>query len=351
MLWGATLRSPHPRARIRGDRHRARRWPCRACTPCSPTRTCRGARRTGSSTTTSPCWRSREVRYQGEPVAIVAADHPGDRAPRGRPDRGRLRGARAAGRPRVRARRPTRRRCIPAGNLLRHVHIAHGDGAGRGRRRGHAASTRSGCRTRRSSGPESGLAMPAEDGGIDLFIATQWLHVDRDQVAACLDLPRGEGALHAGRRRRRVRRARGRLDAGPRLHARAAHRPAGEDGLRARGVVLRARPPASGADALRARRDPRRAAGVHPRADPARRRRLRLLLDARCARTPRRSRSARTRCRARGSTPTSSTPTTRRAGRCAGSAPSRPASRTRRRWTSSRRRWGWTRSSCGCATR
>ena len=38
-------------------------------------------------------------------------------------------------------------------------------------------------------GPESGLAVPAEDGGIDLCIATQWLHVDRDQVAACLDLP------------------------------------------------------------------------------------------------------------------------------------------------------------------
>ena len=35
-------------------------------------------------------------------------------------------------------------------------------------------------------GPESGLAVPAEDGGIDLFIATQWLHVDRDQVAAAL---------------------------------------------------------------------------------------------------------------------------------------------------------------------
>ena len=38
-------------------------------------------------------------------------------------------------------------------------------------------------------GPESGLAVPAEDGGVDLWIATQWLHVDRDQVAACLDLP------------------------------------------------------------------------------------------------------------------------------------------------------------------
>jgi xanthine dehydrogenase D subunit len=38
-------------------------------------------------------------------------------------------------------------------------------------------------------GPESGLAVPAEDGGVDLFVATQWLHVDRGQVAASLGLP------------------------------------------------------------------------------------------------------------------------------------------------------------------
>ena len=38
-------------------------------------------------------------------------------------------------------------------------------------------------------GPESGLAVPAADGGVDLFVATQWLHVDRDQIAACLGLP------------------------------------------------------------------------------------------------------------------------------------------------------------------
>jgi CO/xanthine dehydrogenase Mo-binding subunit len=38
-------------------------------------------------------------------------------------------------------------------------------------------------------GPESGLAVPAEDGGVDLFVATQWLHVDRGQIAASLALP------------------------------------------------------------------------------------------------------------------------------------------------------------------
>jgi xanthine dehydrogenase D subunit len=38
-------------------------------------------------------------------------------------------------------------------------------------------------------GPESGLAIPAEDGGVDLYVATQWLHVDRSQIAASLGLP------------------------------------------------------------------------------------------------------------------------------------------------------------------
>ena len=38
-------------------------------------------------------------------------------------------------------------------------------------------------------GPESGLAVPDGEGGVDLYIATQWLHVDRDQVAASLGLP------------------------------------------------------------------------------------------------------------------------------------------------------------------
>ena len=160
-----------------------------------------------------------------------------------------------------------------------------------------------------------------------------------------------EGAARARRRRRRVRRPRGPLDAGPRLPARAPHRPSGEDDVRARGVVLRPHPPPPRADALRAPRHARRQARRRARADPARRRRLRVELDrgvlerrlvrVRALRRPERA----------ASTPTSSTPTTRRAARCAASAPCRPASRTRRRWTSSPPRWRWTRSSCGGATR
>ncbi|MFI8947204.1 xanthine dehydrogenase family protein molybdopterin-binding subunit [Streptomyces sp. NPDC053750] len=38
-------------------------------------------------------------------------------------------------------------------------------------------------------GPESGLAVPSEDGGVDLYIATQWLHSDLRQIAPVLGLP------------------------------------------------------------------------------------------------------------------------------------------------------------------
>ena len=76
----------------------------------------------------------------------------------------------------------------PSGNLLRHVPIRHGDPDASG----DVVVTGEyevGMQDQAFLGPESGLAVPAEDGGVDLFIATQWLHVDRDQLAASLDLP------------------------------------------------------------------------------------------------------------------------------------------------------------------
>ena len=35
-------------------------------------------------------------------------------------------------------------------------------------------------------GPESGLAVPDGQGGVDLYISTQWLHIDQEQVAESL---------------------------------------------------------------------------------------------------------------------------------------------------------------------
>ena len=128
-----------------------------------------------------------QVRYQGEPVALVAADHPEIGPPGGGQDRRRyevlppVTDARAAltpGAPPLHA----------GGNLVRHVRIRKGrptpaaDVVVRG-------EYQVGMQDQAFLGPESGLAVPAEDGGVDLFVATQWLHVDRDQIAASLGLP------------------------------------------------------------------------------------------------------------------------------------------------------------------
>ena len=200
-------------------------------------------------------------------------------------------------------------------------------------------------------GPESGLAVPAEDGGVDLFVATQWLHVDREQIAPSLGLPpdkvrltlSGVGGAFGARE-----------DLSMQIHAvpaRPAHRPAREDRLRPRGVVLRPRAPASGDAAVRARRHPRRAARLRQGRDhPGRRRVLLLHPGGRRQRRVARRRAVRGGRTSR-STPTASTPTTRRAARCAASARCRRASPTSRRWTGSPRRAGSTRSRSACATR
>ena len=45
-------------------------------------------------------------------------------------------------------------------------------------------------------GPESGLAIPDGEGGIDIYVATQWLHVDRAQIAPCLGLAAERVRVH-----------------------------------------------------------------------------------------------------------------------------------------------------------
>jgi CO/xanthine dehydrogenase Mo-binding subunit len=186
MLWGATLRSPHPRARIVSiDIAAALAVPgVRAVLTHSDVP---GSKTYGLEHRDQPVLAFDEVRYQGEPVAIVAADHPetarraADRIEVGYEELEPLTDPEYA-------LSPESPPLHPGGNLLRHVHIAHGAEPGEA----DVVVTGEyevGMQDQAFLGPESGLAVPAEDGGVDLWIATQWLHVDRDQVAACLDLP------------------------------------------------------------------------------------------------------------------------------------------------------------------
>ena len=186
MLWGATLRSPHPRARLTGlDITGALALP--GVTAVLTHDDVPGSKTYGLEHKDQPVLACGQVRYQGEPVALVAADHP---------ETARRAVARIAAcyevLPPVTDARAALAPGAPAlhegGNLVRHVRI----------RKGHPDTPADvvvrgeyqvGMQDQAFLGPESGLAVPAEDGGVDLFVATQWLHVDRSQIAASLGLP------------------------------------------------------------------------------------------------------------------------------------------------------------------
>jgi len=187
MLWGVTLRSPHAAACIRSiDISAALTAPgvhavlTAADVPGRPT--------FGLEIADQPVLASDEVRYEGEAVALVAAD--------------RLDRARAALRL-IRvdyellepltdmevALDPRARPLHDFGNVLRHVHIERGDIESAEAEVWVQGYYETGMQDQAPLGPEGGLAVPAADGGVDLYVATQWLHVDRQQIAPCLGLP------------------------------------------------------------------------------------------------------------------------------------------------------------------
>ncbi|MFI6876438.1 xanthine dehydrogenase family protein molybdopterin-binding subunit [Streptomyces sp. NPDC050400] len=142
-----------------------------------------------------------KVRHHGEPVALVAADHPET-------------ARRAAAKIKVEYRElpvitdeasatapdailvhegrdDHHSGHVPHPNVVHRQPIVRGDAA--------AAAERAdvivtgdytfGMQDQAFLGPESGLAVPAEDGGVDLYVATQWLHSDLKQIAPVLGLP------------------------------------------------------------------------------------------------------------------------------------------------------------------
>ncbi|WAL64232.1 xanthine dehydrogenase subunit D [Amycolatopsis cynarae] len=186
MLWGATLRSPHPSARITGiDLGEALALP--GVHAVLTHRDVPGLNRYGLEHPDQPVLAEDVVRYQGEPVALVAADHPET----ARRALARIRVGYEVAEPVTDPERAVAGEgpeLHPGGNVVRYVPIRCGDPGA------HAevvvtGSYEVGMQDQAFLGPESGLAIPAEDGGVDLFVATQWLHVDRRQIVAALGLP------------------------------------------------------------------------------------------------------------------------------------------------------------------
>jgi CO/xanthine dehydrogenase Mo-binding subunit len=204
MLWGHTVRSPHAHARILEiDVSQALGMPgghavlTHADVP--------GAKTYGLEFQDQPVLAIDRVRYFGEPVAVVAAEEPEQ-------------ARRAAAAVRVEFEilepvtdperateleplhpdRPTMGhgyREDPRPNVVRSLVIRRGDPDVEAEVAVEGVYD-VGQQDQAFLGPESGIAIPDGEGGIDIHVATQWLHVDRDQVAPCLRLDAEQVRIH-----------------------------------------------------------------------------------------------------------------------------------------------------------
>jgi len=195
MAWGATLRSPHPSARIRSiDISGALLIPgvhaviTAKDVPGKPTY--------GLISQDQPVFARDVVRYMGEPVAAVAADHPetARRAldaivvdyevmkPLTDPEEG------------ISGSHPP---IHPDGNVFRHQRIIRGDQTIVGEVVVED-TYEIGMQDQAFLGLEAALARPLSGRGVELIVATQWLHEDRKQIADCLGLAEDDVFLTLG---------------------------------------------------------------------------------------------------------------------------------------------------------
>ena len=204
MLWGHTVRSPHAHARVLAiDVSVARAMP--GVHAVLTHEDVPGQKTYGLEFADQPVLAIDRVRYFGEAVAIVAADEP-EQARRAaaavqveyEPLEPVTDPERATELEPLHPDRPTMGhgyRDDPRPNVVRSLVIRRGDP--------DAAADVSvegvydvGQQDQAFLGPESGIAIPDGEGGVDIHVATQWLHVDRDQVAPCLALDTEQVRIH-----------------------------------------------------------------------------------------------------------------------------------------------------------
>ena len=198
MLWGATLRSPHPYAKIISiDDSAALAIDGVECVVTA--QDVPGNPYYGLIMSDQPVFAAigDTVRYCGEPIAAVAADHPET-----------CKRALAAIKVVYEILTPVTnpQDCVsgiapqihPQGNVYRHQRIITGDQSIVGDVIVEG-TYEIGMQDQAFLGLESALAIPDSGGeGLELYVATQWLHEDRKQIAACLNIPEGKIRLVLG---------------------------------------------------------------------------------------------------------------------------------------------------------
>ena len=196
MLWGATLRSPHPYARIVNIDLSAA-YKISGVEAIITAEDVPGKKTYGLISSDQPVFADEVVRYMGEPVAAVAADHPET-----------CRRALAAIKVDYEILQPVTDAEVallpntmpmhPDGNLIRHQRIIAGDQNLQGEVIVEGVYE-IGMQDQAFLGLEAALALPDPGGaGVEMWVATQWLHEDRKQIAACLGLPETKVRLTLG---------------------------------------------------------------------------------------------------------------------------------------------------------
>ncbi|MFI8940209.1 xanthine dehydrogenase subunit D [Streptomyces syringium] len=200
MLWGFTLRSPHAHARIVSV-DIAEALATAGVETVMTHADLPAETRYGLEIKDTPVLADGVVRYHGEPVALVAADHPETArraAAKIKVEYAELpvvtdeESATGPGAPLLHpGRDDDHAGHVPHPNIVHRQPIVRGDVAAAKARADVVVSGdyEVGMQDQAFLGPESGLAVPAEDGGVDLYIATQWLHADLRQLAPVLGLP------------------------------------------------------------------------------------------------------------------------------------------------------------------
>jgi CO/xanthine dehydrogenase Mo-binding subunit len=204
MLWGHTLRSPHAHALVT-EIDISEALAMSGVHAVLTHEDVPGEKRYGLEFADQPVLAFERVRYYGEPIALVAAEHP----EQARRAAARIKIAYERLEPVVDSERATGQEPIhpqrwtdghgyrddPRPNVVRSIVIRHGDPDAPGDV-SVSAVYELGIQDQAFLGPESGLAVPDGEGGVDIYVATQWLHVDRDQVAPCLGLAKEQVRIH-----------------------------------------------------------------------------------------------------------------------------------------------------------
>jgi len=177
MLWAATVRSPHARARIVSV-DLAAALAIGGVHACLTADDVPGRATFGLEHPDQPVLAGDEARYWGEPVAVVAAEDPDTARRAAAAIEVRYEPLDALTDPEEADRRD---------EVFRRLGIRRGDQALRGSVVVQG-EYEVGMQDQAPLGTEAGLAIPDGQGGVDLYATSQYVHVDHEQVVASLGL-------------------------------------------------------------------------------------------------------------------------------------------------------------------